>query len=247
MTLKTTIIVPCYNEVERLDKDTYINFFQTHPEISLLFVNDGSTDGTENALLQIEQGSPGNISLITVPKNVGKAEAVRQGVLAALRGSSDAIGFWDADLATPLCEILRFSRYLNAEHDRAMICGSRVVRLGAEIERYWYRHYLGRFIATLISMTLDLPSYDTQCGAKLFSRKLAQELFNEPFLSTWLFDVELLARIIALYGRSQASRMVFELPLLGWKDIGTSKVSPFYLFKIPFELKKIHKHYLKTI
>src|SRR5690606_38221872 len=98
---------------------------------------------------------------------------------------------------------------------------------GRAIERHAWRHYLGRVFATAASLALRLRVYDTQCGAKLFraSDRLA-ELFRDPFRARWIFDVELIARLIrqrrgtALPG---AESVIYEFPLLEWRDVPGSK------------------------
>jgi glycosyltransferase involved in cell wall biosynthesis len=239
MPSKTTIIVPCFNEATRLDTAAFISYMRSDTNTFFLFVDDGSSDNTIEVLREIKKKSSGFASYLQLPKNVGKAEAVRQGILVTLHEQPDYLGFWDADLATPLSEIPHFSICFSNDNRLAYVCGARIKRMGAIIERNWYRHCLGRIIATLISFVLDLPTHDTQCGAKIFTRELAQKLFEKPFLSTWLFDVELLVRILELFGKKIANQMIYEFPLHTWRDVGASKVNPLYLFKVPFELVRI--------
>ncbi|MEE4313231.1 MAG: glycosyltransferase [Desulfofustis sp.] len=237
------IVVPCYNEEQRLHPDVFRSYLAENSETLFLFVDDGSTDRTLEKLQSIESGAGNRVFILTMPHNHGKAEAIRQGVLQGLRHPVEQLGFWDADLATPLPAIAGLTGVMAADPAVKMVCGARVQRLGAAIHRHWYRHYPGRIIATSISALLGLPVYDSQCGAKVFARDLAEQIFAESFLSRWLFDVELFARTIGLVGRHQAARIIYEYPLTHWTDIGTSKISPAYLPKIPFELWRIHRHY----
>src|SRR5262245_40173831 len=107
------IIVPCYNEAKRLNVDKFKAFFsQGHPQ-QFLFVNDGSTDGTLRLLESLHDYAPQFFSIYDLPQNVGKAEAVRTGILLAFEASPDYIGYWDADLATPLDAMAAFCDLLD--------------------------------------------------------------------------------------------------------------------------------------
>jgi dolichyl-phosphate beta-glucosyltransferase len=135
--------------------------------------------------------------LIELEKDQGKAEAVRQGILNAISSGARYVGYWDADLATPLSAIPDFLDQMKRQTDLLMVVGARVQLLGRKIVRKHYRHYLGRLFATLASIILRLPVYDTQCGAKLFvTDQQVVFAFREPFLSRWVFDVEIIARLI---------------------------------------------------
>lgn len=212
-----------------------------------MFVNDGSTDSTLSVLQRLADNSPEKIQTLSLPVNSGKAEAVRQGILAALKAGAKIVGYWDADLATPLSEIDRFLKKMYDDKEIQIICGTRVKRLGGSIERHWYRHYFGRILATLISYLLDLPTYDTQCGAKMFNGRLATELFREPFISSWLFDVEILARSIGILGKENMILSSYEIPLTSWRDVGKSKIKLSYLPQIPCDLIKIAHHYRQQL
>jgi len=246
MSTQIIIVVPCYNEACRLDGETFRRFIRDFHDIGLLFVNDGSSDNTADVLAAVEKENSSQVSILHLPQNRGKAEAVRQGILHALQQRCRYIGYWDADLATPLSAVPQFVDCFTHNHTRKIICGARVQRMGAHIHRHWYRHYPGRIIATIISLILGLPFYDTQCGAKLMERSLAEKIASTPFISSWLFDVEVIARIVNAYGKQQAAELIFELPLDSWADIGASKVSLGYLPKIPYELFLIYRTYRKT-
>ena len=93
------------------------------------------------------------------------------------------------------------------------------------------------------SKILNIRVYVTQCGAKIFSRKICEMIFIEKFISRWLFDVELFARLINLYGIDKTIEISFEQPVRNWTDIEESKIKPIYFLKAPFELLKIVRHY----
>ena len=107
------------------------------------------------------------------------------------------------------------------------ITGARLKRLGCDVRRKVMRHYLGRIFATLISIDLRLPTYDTQCGAKLMRRELAEKVFDRKFVTKWFFDVEILKRLIRLNGRDSVSARTLEYPVSSWRDVGDSKVKMF--------------------
>lgn len=240
--MQTTIIIPCYNEASRLKKEEFIRFASEHPQIDFLFVNDGSSDNTLEVLKTLAIAHS-QLKYLDVQPNGGKAEAVRKGMLyAAQNHSYDYIGFWDADLATPLYEISNFTREMQRENYN-VVTGLRLMRLGAKVHRKNLRHFLGRCFATVASTMLKLPVYDTQCGAKLYKQNIVEDLFSQPFITKWLFDVELLARYAKLYGHDAAKENIYEYPLLQWEDIGGSQLKFKDFFKAPYELIKINKIY----
>ena len=158
-------------------------------------------------------------------------------------------GFWDADLATPLSAIAQLLAVLEERSEIDMIFGSRVKLLGRRVERHAGRHYAGRLFATVVSSVLRLPIYDTQCGAKIFrSSPKVRQMFADPFLSRWVFDVELLARYIVLLGSPEAAaERIYEYPLHNWVDIRGSRLKPTD-FAIAFlDVLRIYWKYLRTM
>lgn len=222
------VVIPCYNEAERLDRDMFRAYLKDHPDTAFVFVNDGSTDRTGSLLQELKNELPGQVEVLEQQPNAGKAEAVRVGLRHALgRPGGAYAGFWDADLATPLAAIDDLLSVFSDYPEVEIVFGARVKLLGRRIERQPVRHYLGRVFATCASIILKLPVYDTQCGAKLFrvTPELAQVL-EQPFYSRWIFDVEVIARFLQIYKSQNRNvhSLFYEFPLYCWKDIAGSKL-----------------------
>ncbi|HEY6843032.1 MAG TPA: glycosyltransferase [Thermoanaerobaculia bacterium] len=235
---RVTLVIPCYNEEKRLNTVAFREFRLPHDALEFLFVNDGSTDQT----LQVVQSLPGRV--LNLEKNSGKAEAVRRGFLEAMNGKPDLIGFWDADLATPFAELAGFLNVLANRPEIQMVFGARVRLLGREISRHPSRHYIGRIGATLISSSLGLAVYDTQCGAKVFrTSDTLRDVFSTPFLSRWIFDVEIIARFVQRWGRDRVARALYEYPVMQWHDVKGSKVKSRDFLRALGDLWKIRRAY----
>lgn len=249
---RTTLVLPCYDEADRLDPDVFAVFVRKHEDVDLLFVDDGSRDATPALLERLREGSAGRIEVLVLPRNGGKAEAVRRGIRRVLeRGTSDYVGYWDADLATPLEAVREMVRILDRNPRIELVLASRVKLMGRRIERRPLRHYLGRICATAVSLTLRLPVYDTQCGAKLLRAGPAlAPLFEEPFRTRWIFDVELIARLVRLRaasGEPFATDVIVEHPLHEWRDVGGSKVRLRDYLVGASDLAWIWWHYLRPL
>ena len=244
MNLNVCLVIPCYNEARRLPTREILDFLTTNPWLTVCLVDDGSSDGTREVLEALNRERPDRVMVLPVEVNGGKAEAVRQGVLHVSRASrSELIGYWDADLSTPLSELAGMISVFEHQPASRFVMGSRVRRLGSKIKRRAIRRYLGRVFSTLASVILDLPIYDSQCGAKLFRRELAEVLFAERFMTRWLFDVEILARLIGQFGQEEVRRTTVEVPLSAWREVGGSKLRVAHMLEAPFELLKIRARY----
>lgn len=227
MTSRTVVVVPCFNEARRLESDAFAAALDEYPNLEFLFVDDGSTDGTDRILEQLVARRPEHLRWHRLAENSGKAEAVRQGMLQAFALNPGLVGFLDADLATPISELPAMAATF--EDPQVLVAlGSRVALLGRDIRRSVWRHYTGRVFATLASLLLGLRVYDTQCGAKLFRNAApVPQLFARRFMSSWAFDVEILARLTQLEHRKRippVTRVVVEVPLRRWRDVRGSKI-----------------------
>lgn len=233
------VVVPCYNEERRISLTSFKTFSEKEPFFHFLFVDDGSTDETRAILRNFCAQHPERFSLLSLEINGGKAEAVRQGFLKGFEHNPAYIAFWDADLATPLETLPHFMEVFRKRPKTEVLLGSRVKLLGRDIRRKAARHYLGRIFATFASLVLDLGVYDTQCGAKMFRLTPdLKEVFSKPFVSRWIFDVELIKRL--LKKKNGDSSGIYEFPLLIWHDIKGSKLKPFDFVKAFTDLIRIY-------
>lgn len=217
MSARAIVVVPCFREERRLRPE---GFRALHAAgIATLFVDDGSDDATWSVIQAMCAGRD-LCRGVRLTRNVGKGEAVRSGLNAALAEDPTIVGYLDADLSTSAHEMVRV---VGALDDPAvdLAIGSRVRLLGTEISRQPLRHYLGRVFATAASAVLRLPVYDTQCGAKAF--RVSEPLraaTARPFRSRWAFDVELLARLI-----DPNDHRAVEVPLRHWTEVGGGQLA----------------------
>lgn len=231
------LIIPCYNEEKRIN----LEIFKQSPNIVFIFVNDGSKDKTYE-LLKSNLDNANNY-ILNLENNVGKAEAVRQGMLFALslQEKFEWIGFLDADLAIPINEIKNFIIYHEYFYkDFEAVFGSRVQRLGSNIKKVLIRNILGKLFAKTICIIFKLNFYDSQCGAKIFKKNIIEKTFNKEFISKWLFDIEILMRL--------KKHKIVEYPLKQSIELNNSNIRILNeLPKVFFDVIKIWKKYKNQI
>ncbi|MFD2892844.1 glycosyltransferase [Flavobacterium chuncheonense] len=243
MGTRVVLIIPFYNEEERVFFQDFHEAFHTYKKLDFVLVDDGSNDATPRILKQLSEEFS-NVNHIILDLNNGKAAAIREAVLRVDAKNYDYIGYLDADLATPIEEIARIYDFATQNQQFNFIMGSRIKLLGNTIQRSLKRHYFGRVFATIVSqVVLKIPVYDTQCGAKIIKMNLAIAIFKKPFITKWLFDVELLLRFKQL--DPQFELKTIELPLQTWIEKGNSKIKFSDLLKVPFQLLKIYFHYVR--
>lgn len=236
---KVLLIVPCHNEELRIRVDAFVA--ETPAYVDILFANDGSTDQTLKVLGKVIEKRP-SFRVFSAPRNGGKAKVIQLAFLEAERldwlKSYDWIGFWDADLATPLSEIENFLKYQKLFSPNSLaLFGCRLSRYGAKIERSTLRHYLSRIFVTFTDFLLGIKAYDSQCGAKLFHRSIARQAFGESYISKWIFDLEIILRV--------GAENVLEIPVFNWMEIPGSKMRiGRESFRVLNDIFKIRSHYL---
>ena len=193
--------MPCHDEEKRIS-DTlykYINFFEEAVskgkinEYEIITVLNNTKDKTKLIIEEYQKLNTPLYYLDLLPG--GKGFAVLEGFKMALSGSSDYIGFVDADSSTEPEEFLRLALLLNEEDG---IIASRydkksIVNPKPSIKRIIVSRIFNKMIRILFK---ELKYKDTQCGAKIFKRKAIESVIDEIGSTQWAFDVDLIYQIV---------------------------------------------------
>src|SRR5258708_18033315 len=186
-----SIIIPAYNEAERIPK-TLIDMDKRLENASysyeILVVNDASTDNTAEIVANMAS-MVRNLKLIDIPDNCGKGGTVRRGMLLA---TGQVRLFTDADNSTSIDQFDQMMPFFKEGYD--VVIGSRTVR-GAKLDppESIYRQIPGK-LGNLLIQALLLPGiWDTQCGFKAFTEDAAKKIFELSRINGWGFDVEVLS------------------------------------------------------
>lgn len=233
------VVIPCYNEEERLLSVEFLDFVDKHSGYHLCFVNDGSKDKTLEVLNKLRKGRESFITVYDCEKNGGKAEAVRLGMLHMVKKQDlDYIGFLDADLSTDLADFDDLVSTIE-NSDYKIVSGSRISRMGADITKESARKVISLTINFIIRKILKMEFKDTQCGAKIFHKDVIEIAFSNKFLTKWIFDVEIFIRIRNHFGLDKAKQILCEKPLKRWIHADGSKLSMKDSIKIMGQLGQI--------
>ncbi len=251
MPSRVSIVIPCFNEAQRLPVKRLLDFQRARPWLRWIMVNDGSRDTTLDLLQDMRRHRPAHVHVVDLTDNGGKAEAVRQGIQVAWQDQPDYVGYWDADLAAPMDGIQQFTELLDSRPDIDVVIGARIPMLGRNIQRHWLRGMVGTASAALASWALGQTFRDTQCGAKLFRvTPVTRQAFSEAWQSRWLFDVELFARLICSWNRPGEpcfAERVYEYPLSEWQEVPGSSLTIRDYFRAAADLCQIRWRYARGL
>lgn len=220
--MKLTLLIPAYNEADRIRStlEVYGQALQFQ-DAELIVIVNGSQDRTEHLVQQDFIPRFPFIRLIVIPEKVGKGGALIRG-LSEARG--DKIAFTDADGSTPPAALLDLVDKLS---EPGILIGSRwlshsVIGSSQPLSRRLASRLANRLVRHLFGLHLS----DTQCGAKVMSREVVQEVLPCIGTTQWAFDVELLFQI------KRAGYPVHETPT-EWNDVSGSKI---HLFRASCEM-----------
>jgi dolichyl-phosphate beta-glucosyltransferase len=209
-----SVIIPAYNEAERLGStlERAVDYLSRRGvSYEVLVVDDGSRDRT----VEVAEAFAGNgLRVIRHEQNRGKGAAIKTGLLAS-HGTEVLLS--DADASTPIEELEKLERMLP---EAPVVLGSRAVA-GADIRRHqpFYRELMGKTFNLIIRLAGVRGLHDTQCGFKLLKGDVAREIGTRLTIDGFAYDVELVWL---------ARRLGYEVVEVGvvWVDSPDSRVDP---------------------
>ena len=214
--MKLTIVIPCYNEQDRLPKtlQKIDTFLQKEKKIvgTIFVVDDGSTDNIETVVKKAKLKTP--ITYVRHKVNKGKGAAVIRGIR---KTTTQWIRFSDADLSTPIEELKTFIPHTKRQD--CIIASRNLPKSKIPIKQSALRSFLGKGFAKLVPFLLGLEVHDTQCGFKLFRTIKAKKIVKHMQTRGWAFDAEM------LFLAKKYKMRVLELPV-SWYNSDKSKVNP---------------------
>ncbi|HYA29669.1 MAG TPA: dolichyl-phosphate beta-glucosyltransferase [Acidobacteriota bacterium] len=200
--IKLSVIVPAYNEAERIGKTLErLHSYLTHASSSyeILVVVDGARDRTLDVVREIAQRIP-EVRVIERTVNRGKGYTVKEGMLAA-RGEIRL--FSDADNSTDIAHFEQMEPLFNQGYD--VVIASRNANDAGKAEQALpqalYKRIIGRFGNRIVQLVAVPGIWDTQCGFKAFRAAAAERIFSQTTVERWGFDIEVLALARALHYR----------------------------------------------
>ena len=164
-----SIIIPVLNEEESL-RELLSQIQAACQSVSepfeVIFIDDGSTDGSWNVIYELCDAE-NNVKGIRFRRNFGKAAAIQAGIKSA---KGDLLMMMDADLQDDPSEIPRFLQTIR-EEECDFVNGWKEKRLDP-----WHKVYPSRVFNWMISKLTGLKLHDHNCGFKLFTREVSQEI-----------------------------------------------------------------------
>jgi len=212
MNEELSIIFPALNERVRLIPTLNDYYSVFGDSVEYIVVDNGSTDGTKEAVVQQFP----HVTYIRSEVPLGKGGAVYEGFNHA---TSDIIGFTDPDGATVAVE---FTKLLAKMEECDMAIGSRWLPLSQILPRQSIlRQINSRLFNLFVRAFLSLPFTDTQCGAKVIKKSVYEKVKAHLTQKEFSFDVDLIHKVL------RAGHTVCEVPIV-WKHVeGGSTFKPF--------------------
>lgn len=236
------LVIPYFNEINRFETHSLVELSTAGRDIlDIYLIDDGSTDTLSKTIAEIvSKKSLTNVYQLASKQNLGKANAIRLGynLIMDMRKNYSYFAFTDADFSTPPREILRVAKFAT-KCDSNFVYGARIRINGNSIRTSKFRSTQGKIFTLIVKFLLQAPFKDSQCGLKFLKiNDVTNQVFSEPFINSWLVDLEILCRAM-----SAKEVSVTELVLREWTHYEKSKTGIKDIPKVAGALLKLRFKY----
>jgi len=236
--MKLSVIIPAYNEAERLPNTLHAAYawLQKHVDndFEIIVVDDGSSDSTCAHVENLQTSMP-ELILIQQHHNQGKGAAVRRGMLAA---KGDIHLFMDADHSTHIREVEKVFEVFETSTADVVIASRQHPDSDISQHQSWLREHMGKTFNFLMRISTGIDMPDTQCGFKALTKSASHAIFSKQQLNGFSFDVEM------LFLAQQLNYTIAEIPVQ-WINEANSKVrmliDPLMMFVDILRIRSLHR------
>jgi|GEM_PF-1578165 len=246
--MKTGIIFSCFNIEHTLNAQKLIQVLSKKEQYYFCFVNDCSSDNTDQVLNSIKQKVPHRTFIINLEKKSGRSEALRAGVqyLEKLNYIS-YIGFFKNGLYFDFKGLKSMIKSLHFSENTSIVFGLEkkdiIIKEKKSLLEYLKR---GCPFGKEIDEFLRLKD-----STMVFSKSIAPILFDKPFVSKHFFYLEILLRLKLLFGEKNLTKFILikDLKLIQTQNkpylsFYQNVNFPFLLFRFCINYTLLRKSYL---
>lgn len=199
MSVKYSIVIPCYNEEKGLDKLLEeIKRFSSKYDVEFVLVENGSTDGSRHLFEKRTEFDQRRIKSVFIDKNQGYGYGIKKGLLAA---TGDYVGWMHADLQVPLEDLIQFFEYSS---DRK---SSQLFMKGIRSNRPFIDSFFTFCMGIFETMLFRKHMFDVMAMPIIFSRDMLENIDNYPDD----FSIDIYVYVLALYNNYEIYRKPIHL------------------------------------
>lgn len=229
--MKLSIIVPVYNEINRLEvfSDRLLHAFRKE-NVEYIFINDGSNDGSEKWLANFFSNLPKNeYKYINLSKNKGKGFALRKGIQLV---TGDYVLFLDSDLEYNPQDALEMFNMIKNDKKMHVLFGSRNLSGKIQHKEYFLNDFVVRINSIIFNFLFNQSISDIHCGTKIITKEVLTQITLS--INDFGFEIDISSKIaknnfmIYEYGISYIARNYKQGKKITWVD---GLLCYYYLFK----------------
>ena len=171
-----SVIIPVYNEEKYLN--TLFNdlkkFFD-NKNIEIIFIDDGSTDGSTELLnnFKLKREYVFSLKVIRLDINSGKGKALQTGIK---NSTGQYILLQDADLELDMKDSEEMYKMIKKNKEIKCIFGSRYLSGKLKRNNYFFNNLIGKINSLIFNIFFSQSLSDVHCGLKILDRSIIEKI-----------------------------------------------------------------------